>query len=240
MEGITAVYTPTGDFVGSRGSVNQMVDAVTTTSVTGSPQPQTFDQAVTFTATVTDTSGAPTPTGAVEFFDGATDLGPGSALTGPAASATSTFTTTSLPPGPQTIRAVYTPAGLFVGSHGGTTEDILAVTTTGLASNLNPSVFGQSVTFTATVTDASGAATPTGEVVFTVPGTNITFTQTNLVGAGASVTATWTTSADELPPGVLTITATYEPSGDFVGSSAQTGQQVNAVTTTAVSSDDNP
>ena len=39
-------------------------------------------------------------------------------------------------------------------------------TTTSLASSLNPSVFGQSVTFTATVVKSSGAGTPTGTVTF--------------------------------------------------------------------------
>src|SRR5262249_360230 len=70
---------------------------------------------VTFTATVTNSGGGP-PAGAVEFFDGPTDLGPGTALAGGGPSATSTFTTQALAAGGHTIRAVYTPAGFFVGT----------------------------------------------------------------------------------------------------------------------------
>src|SRR6266540_1199102 len=39
-------------------------------------------------------------------------------------------------------------------------------TTTSLASSANPSILGQSVTFTATVASASGSTTPTGTVTF--------------------------------------------------------------------------
>ena len=75
---IRAVYTPSGDFIGSNGSTTQTVDAATGTAVLSNNDPSTFGQNVTFTATVTNTSGSGgPPTGAVEFFDGATDLGPG-------------------------------------------------------------------------------------------------------------------------------------------------------------------
>jgi len=46
-------------------------------------------------------------------------------------------------------------------------------TTTALQSTLNPSTAGQSVTFTATVTQASGTATPTGTVQFSVDGSAV-------------------------------------------------------------------
>ena len=95
----------------------------TTTSVGSSLNPSTSGQSVTFTATVSDTSGG-VPTGSVEFYDGSTDLGPGSALSGSGTSATSTFTTSTLPTGSQSISAVYTPTGNFAGSSGSLTQTV--------------------------------------------------------------------------------------------------------------------
>ena len=95
----------------------------TTTGVTSSLNPSTSGQSVTFTATVSDTSGG-VPTGSVEFYDGSTDLGPGSALSGSGTSATSTFTTSTLTAGSHSISAVYTPTGNFAGSSGSLTQTV--------------------------------------------------------------------------------------------------------------------
>ena len=91
-----------------------MPPASTTTGVSSSVNPSTSGQSVTFTATVSDTSGG-VPTGSVEFYDGSTDLGPGSALSGSGNSATSTFTTSTLTAGSHSISAVYTPTRGFCG-----------------------------------------------------------------------------------------------------------------------------
>ena len=86
--------------------------------------PSTYGQSVTFTATVSDTSGV-VPTGSVEFYDGSTDLGPGSALSGSGNSATSTFTTSTLTAGTHSsITAIYTPAGNFVGGSGSMSQTV--------------------------------------------------------------------------------------------------------------------
>ena len=98
----------------------------TTTSLASSLNPSTYGQSVTFTATVSDTSGG-VPTGSVEFYDGSTDLGPGSALSGSGNSATSTFTTSTLPAGSHSISAVYTPTGNFAGSSGSLTQTVNTV-----------------------------------------------------------------------------------------------------------------
>ena len=97
--------------------------ASTTTSVSSSLNPSTTGQSVTFTATVSDTSGG-VPTGSVEFYDGSTDLGPGSALSGSGNSATSTLTTSTLTAGSHSISAVYTPTGDFAGSSGSLTQTV--------------------------------------------------------------------------------------------------------------------
>lgn len=95
-----------------------------------------------------------------------------------------------------------------------------------LTSSLNPALAGQSITFTAQLSAASG--TPTGDVQF-LDGANPLSTQT-ISNAGS---ATFTTSA--LAIGSHTITANYQPTGNFGASSASLIQVVNSdPTTTAV------
>jgi hypothetical protein len=97
-------------------------------------------------------------------------------------------------------------------------------TTTKMQSSLNPSTSGQSVTITATVTAASGSATPTGTVQFNLNGSNVGSPVTLSGG-----TATYTTSS--LPVVTNTFQAVYTPAAgsSFVTSSAQPlAQLVNA------------
>ena len=119
------MFPPTGP---ANASVNFTLTAsplqLATTTTVSAPSPSTYGQAVTFSATVTNTTSSATPTGSVEFFDGATDLGPGTALSGSGGSATSTFTTSALAKGSHAISAVYTPTGSFTGSSGGATQTV--------------------------------------------------------------------------------------------------------------------
>ena len=73
-----------------------------------------------------NTSSATTPAGSVEFFDGAVDLGAGSAPSGTGASVTSTFTTTALPAGVDAITAKYTPTpgATYVASQGSLNQTV--------------------------------------------------------------------------------------------------------------------
>jgi hypothetical protein len=69
-----AVYTGDKVFTISRGSKQQVVEPLpTTTALVSSANPSSLGQAVTFTATVT--SAGPTPTGRVWFKDGTTSMG---------------------------------------------------------------------------------------------------------------------------------------------------------------------
>ena len=86
-----------------------------------------------------------------------------------------------------------------------------ATTTTALASSLNPSIVGQSVTFTATVTPEFGGKV-TGTVSF-YDGTTVL--KTIGVSGGAAKFTTKT-----LTSGTHTITATYNGSTSFDGSSS--------------------
>ena len=94
-----------------------------------------------------------------------------------------------------------------------------ATTTTTLASSANPSVSGQSVTFTATVAaTAPGSGTPTVMVNFLYNGTQI---GTETLTAGM---ATFTTTS--LSVGTYPITAVYVASTNFTTSTLSIVSQV--------------
>jgi hypothetical protein len=94
--------------------------------------------------------------------------------------------------------------------------------TTMLTSSQGTSSYGQSVTFTATVTGASG--TPAGSVTFADGAT--TLGTVPLVSGSASL------STSALAPGSQTITATYGRSPYFLSSSATVMQTVNVASQT--------
>ena len=140
----------------------------TATGLTSSVQPSVFGQPVTFTATVAAKSpGAGTPTGTVTFKDGLSTLGTGT-LNG---SGQAMFTTSTLAVGPHSITASYGGDATFSGSTSSpltqTVKRARARTTRLVSSSANPSVSGQPVTFTATVTAKSPVGvTPSGTVTF--------------------------------------------------------------------------
>ncbi len=128
----------------------------TTTSLTSSPKPSVYGQSVSFTGIVTPGSpGVGTPTGSVTFKEGSIVLATGTLN----ASAIATFSTSSLGVGKHSITAVYNGDGKFNVSTATALAQTVnqASTSTRLTSSLNPLVYGQVVTFTATVTASSPA-----------------------------------------------------------------------------------
>jgi X-X-X-Leu-X-X-Gly heptad repeat protein len=208
--------------------------AATSTTVTSLVNPSIFGQSITFTATVVNTSGSAigtaTPTGSVQFFvDGAASGAPVPVSgSGSAAMATSGATSTlSVSGSPHTIKAVYTNTdGGFTGSSGTLSQTVNpASTSTTVTSSVNPSIFGQSVTFTATVANTSGPAisraTPAGLVQF-MDGASVLGAPQIASGAG---TATLMTSA--LTVGTHPITAVYTNiDGNFRGSTSSSLTQI--------------
>jgi len=189
--------------------------ATTTTTLSSAPNPSIYGQAVTFTAVVTSSQGAPPDGETVTFMKGTKVLGTG-ALSGGSAS----FTTSALSAGTDYIKAVYAGDSNFLGSTSKAVKQVVskATTTTTLASSLNPSNFGQSVTFTASVTPQF-SGTVKGSVTF-YDGTTALKTASLYGGVAKFTTST-------LASGSHSITATYNGSSNLTGSSASLTQTVN-------------
>ncbi len=185
----------------------------TTTSLTSSANPAQYGQPVTFTAVVRASSG--TPTGTVTFEDGNTVLGT-AALD---YNGVATFTISTLSLGSHSITAVYSGDSNDLGS----TSNAVSLTinqdstTTTLTSSANPAVYGQPVTFTATV--SSLYSTPTGTVTFEDGNTVL---GTVALSNGVAVFSTST-----LPAGSNNITAVYSGDAYDAGSSGTFTQQVD-------------
>jgi large repetitive protein len=170
--------------------------------------------------------GAGTPTGTVDFLEGATTLASGVTLNG---SDQATFTTSSLAVGSHTITANYSGDTSFSASTGDDSASPQVVnqasTTTTLASTPNPSTSGTTVTFTATVAPVSpGAGTPTGTVNFLEGATTLA----SSVTLNGSDQATFTISS--LAVGTHTITANYSGDTDFLASTGDDSSSPQVVT----------
>ena len=195
-----------------------------TTSVVTSPNPSVSGQQVTLTATVSPTGGATgTPTGSVQFLADGNSLGTVSLSNGVASLAT-----TSLAVGSRAISATYNGSFIYLSSTGTTTQVVNPIATvTTITSGMNPSTYGQIVTFTATVSNVSpGTGTPTGTVQFRMNGLDYG------LPAGLSGAAT-ATRPISMPAGSVTIEAVYTSSTS--ARSASTGtftQTVNKATPT--------
>ena len=182
--------------------------------VASSLNPSKYGQTVSFTANVTAAApGAGTPTGTVQFaIDGSAFGSPVTLVSGSATSGS----ISTLAEGTHTVTAVYSGATDFVTSTGtlnGGQVVNQASTTTTVASSLNPSTYGQSVTFTATITPQYGGQA-SGTVTFKDGSTTLGS------AAVSSNAASLTTSS--LAAGTHSITAVYSGNSNFTGSTSNT------------------
>jgi probable HAF family extracellular repeat protein len=142
---------------------NMVLSPKMTVTITSSQNPSSFGQPVTFTATVNSIAGPP-PDGETIVFhnNGNGILGSASLLHGVASLRTSTLSART-----HGITASYLGDANYVAAAPATVSQVVnqASTDTTLVSSLNPSTFGQSVTFTATVASQFGG-TETGSVTF--------------------------------------------------------------------------
>jgi hypothetical protein len=226
----------------------QSATVATTTQVTSSQNPSALGDAVTFTATVS--SGSPATavsTGQVSFKTGGTSCSDGTqvqAAQNVNGSGQVTFTTSSLAIGSHVIRGCYGGAAGFFASEGSVTQQVdNTATDIGIASSVNPSVTGQSVTFTATVTNNSNPVTA-GQVAFKTGGTGCSDASQvqapQTPNGSGQVTYAASFDASDSP---ITIRACYGGSSSPVLGASETSlvQTVNkAATTTTVTSSVNP
>ncbi|HET9408157.1 MAG TPA: Ig-like domain repeat protein [Candidatus Sulfotelmatobacter sp.] len=209
---IMAKYVGDSTLEPSKRQVQQLVQRYsTTTTLSASPNPSSYGQAVTWTATVTST-GPIKPTGTVVFAgaSGRVTLNGG----------TATYVQRWLQAGTHAITAKYIgDAASAPSASTGLNQVVNPVsTTTTLTSSANPSSRGQAVTFTAKVKSATGAS-PVGTVTFTAGSTVL-----GTVTIGNSPTSI---SVNTLPAGSSVVTATYNGVLDFAGSSGKITQTVN-------------
>ena len=122
-----------------------------------------FSESLTYQATVTPTAaGAPTPTGTVSLLDGGSTI---ATLSLPAGGNQVSFVLPNLSVGTHALAAKYSGDGNIAAQvSAAVQQNVMAdPTNTALGSSLNPSFYGGSVTFTATVSKTGNAtATPTG------------------------------------------------------------------------------
>ena len=225
--------------IGSPEFANQSANG-TTTTVAASVSTAVVTQSVTLTATVTPTNTSGSPTGLVTFLDNGTAIGTGTV----GSNGQATLTTTGLALGSNTITATYGGDATFGTSSGTTTVTVSAAnTTTALTSSVNPSTFGQSTTFTATVSVAApGSGFASGTVTFN----DVTSGTPVSIGTGTinATTGQATLTVSTLSLGSHTISATYVPGAQltFNASTSPTITQVinQSASTVTVSSSSTP
>ena len=225
---ITALYTGDANFSSSTGTLTQTVNqAATTTSVSSSTNPSSINQSITFIAAISPSNA----TGTVQFAIDGTNFGsPVSISNGSAVSPA----TSSLSAGTHVINATYSGDSNYTGSTGTLSQTVGANTTTSIYSSLNPSTYGNTVTFTANIT-SSGGSIPNGETVTFKNGTVV-------LGTGTTSSGNATFSISSLSVGTSSITAVYVGDANFTAStSSALAQNVNqAASTAAVTSSLNP
>ena len=232
---IVAEYSGTDLLTASSASiVHEVSKPNTLTTLASSLNPSTYGKAVSFTATVVPVPGASgVPSGLVTFFDGATALG-GTLLN---AAGQASLIVSTLVAGDHAIVAVYGGDAFFNGSASPAlphTVNRASTATTLSSSRPSPTVYGETVTFTALV--EATFAIPTGTVAFN-DGTTLLATEPVDSEGRASV------ALSSLTVGGHTISAVYTPAdSNFVGSTADALNHtvVLAPTDTTVMSTPNP
>jgi len=208
---LTATYDGDLNFAGSASSpTDHTVSAAATTTVLGSSlNPSTFGASVTLTATVTGPGG--TPTGTVQFKDGAADLGAPTALNG---AGVATFATSALSVASHPITAVYSGDATYATSTSAVVDQVVdpAPTTTTITTDLSAAtVVNQGYTVNFTVT--SGDGTPTGSVTVSDGDGGSCGPVTLTAGAGSCLLTS-------LSAGTKTVVATYAATTDFATSNS--------------------
>ena len=240
------IYTLNGGTFFAMGS-NPAV-SVTITSSSPDLRNTVIGTPITFTATVT--GGSAVPIGTVTFADltysGTSAVGSTLALNVPLnANGQASVTTSSLTAGNGNLGSHFVRAN-YNGDATHPAASVIMVqkvhanaSSLELVSSPGPSSFGQSVSFTATVSSVpAGAGTPTGMVTFSDGATVIGQVPLAVNVPGSSGVATIMRS--NLALGSHNIVATYASDTQFAASSGNVAQLVQAGTSTTITSSLNP
>lgn len=173
---VRATYNGNGDFASSTSAaLTHGVNRADTTVALSSSNPDAVaGEPLTFTAEVDVVApGAGEPTGSVQFAADGDPIG----APVPLVNGTAVSPATGLDAGEHVITANYEGDDRFAGGSDSIDQEVAAAhTTTVVTSSPNPSVVGQPVTVTATVTPVSPATgTPQGAVQFEIDGVPGTF-----------------------------------------------------------------
>ena len=217
---VEAVYSASGNYLGSTSNVvAQVVNALgTTSSLTSSANPSTYGSSVTFTDTVSASTG--TPAGTVTFYSCTTNtcttktsLGTGTLNS----SGKATYSTSSLPAGTTYVEAVYSASGNYLRLHlqcgvpgGQRARD-----------HLEPHLVGQPLDLR-----LLGHLHRHGLGLFGHPGGHgdllqlhhHTCTTKTSLGTGTLSSGKATYSTSSLPVGTTYVEAVYSASGNYLGS----------------------
>jgi Bacterial Ig-like domain (group 3) len=240
---ITAKYNGTPyDAASSSSTLNQSINkAGTSISVMSSANPSDPGQQVTYTASVTvKAPGVGAPTGTVAFTDGGTTISGCGSVTLSSESAACSVTYPGAAGSPHQIVAAYSSDANFAASASTPlSQSVNKVgTSTSVMSSTNPSVSGQQVTYTATVSGGA-AGTPTGTIAFTDTGATIPGCGSVRLSSRVAMCVQTDARAVDSPH---QIAARYSGDGNFAASASTTlGQAVNkAATSTSLTSSANP
>ena len=201
----------------SRGLIQQVLYAASA-ALSSSANPSANGQLITFTATVQSVGRqiqVLTPSGTVTFLDGTTPLATKTLLKGAAV-----FSTSALVVGNHSLSASYSGDTNFTPTRSAAlTQIVLNGVSLAMSSSSNPSVSGQSITFTATVSPVAPATgVPTGTISF-LDGTTVLGHQALSNGHAAF-------STSGLAIGSQDITASYSGNSSFAATSSSALIQV--------------
>ncbi len=202
---VTAQHSGDARYNGSTSSpVNEMVRFTSYTVLSTSPNPSVSGGAVVLTANIYPANSG--QTGSVQFFNGSAVLGSATLN----ASGQAQFTTNALPLGTDSLTASYSGDTYWANSTSAAIQQTVnkPSTTTSLSGSPNPSVWGASVTLTATVSPSSA----TGPVQFLNGSTLLG--SANLTGGQAQFSTT------ALPVGTDSLTAIYSGDANNSGSTS--------------------
>jgi RHS repeat-associated protein len=216
--------TWTGEHVNGTVSTPDIVVPVEiqpTLSMTASPTSSIYGQSVTFTATIS--SG---PTGSISFYNGSTAIGSGT-ISG----TTATYTTSTLAAGSYSVYASYPGSSTYMAVSSNTVAVTVSQATPSISvtSSTNPSTYGSSVTFTASV--------PSGDT-----NTVTLYNGSTALGTATPSSGTATVVSSSLPAGSDSVTASIAAGGNYAAntSSAITQTVNQAVPSISLASSANP